>query len=165
MREGRRGPIAVYPGTFDPVTNGHLDIIRRSLEIFERVIVAVAANPKKSPLFDLKDRLELLQKSLGRLNGVDVEAFDGLLVKYLRRKKAFAIIRGLRAVSDFEFELQMALMNRKLDPGIETVFLMPSEEYSYLTSSVVKEVASLGGRLTGLVPPVVARRLREQFRR
>ena len=165
MPEGRRGPLAVYPGTFDPVTNGHIDIVQRSLQMFGRLVVAVASQPKKPVLFDLKERVEMVQGATRRFPGVSVETFDGLLVRYLRAKKAVAIIRGLRAVSDFEYEFQMALMNRRLDPGIETIFMMPSEEYSYLTSSVVKEVASLGGQLRGLVLPMVARRLKEQFRR
>ena len=165
MPEGQRGPLAVYPGTFDPVTNGHIDIIQRSLHMFGRLVVAVASRPNKPVLFNLKERVEMMREATRRLPGVEVEAFDGLLVRYLRAKKAVAIIRGLRAVSDFEYELQMALMNRRLEPRVETIFMMPSEEYSYLTSSVVKEVAGLGGQLRGLVVPAVARRLKEQFTR
>ncbi len=165
MPEGRPGPLAVYPGTFDPVTNGHIDIIQRSLQIFERIVVAVASQPRKPVLFNLTERIAILRVAVRRIPRVEVAAFDGLLVRYLRKQKAQAIIRGLRAISDFEYELQMALMNRWLDPRVETVFMMPSQEYSYLTSSVVKEVASLGGRLDGLVPPIVARRLREEFKR
>ncbi|MEW6409647.1 MAG: pantetheine-phosphate adenylyltransferase [Nitrospirota bacterium] len=156
--------IAVYPGTFDPVTNGHVDLIERGLRIFETVIIAVLVNPKKEPLFTIEERLEMINDSTAGIKNVIVEAFDGLLVEYSKKRGASAIIRGLRAVSDFEYEMQMALMNRRLDTGIETVFMMPSEEYSYLTSSIVKEVASFGGSVAGLVPAVVEERLREKFR-
>lgn len=155
---------AVCPGTFDPITNGHLDIIRRGLEIFDEVIVAVAKNPKKMPLFSLEERLELIRGSVKGLQNVRVDAFDGLLVDYARSNKGIAIIRGLRAISDFEYEFQMALMNRRLDSDIETVFMMPSEEYSYLTSTIVKEVASFGGSVKDLVPEVVEEALRQKFR-
>ncbi len=156
--------IAVYPGTFDPVTNGHVDLIERGLRIFETVIIAVLVNPKKEPLFTIEERLEMINNSTAGIKNIIVEAFDGLLVEYSKKRGASAIIRGLRAVSDFEYEMQMALMNRRLDTGIETVFMMPSEEYSYLTSSIVKEVASFGGSVAGLVPAVVEERLREKFR-
>jgi|SRR5579863_2307514 len=155
--------IAVYPGTFDPITNGHIDIIRRTLQIFDQVVVAVALNPRKSPLFSLAERVEMVQEATQGLSNLLIEPFDGLLVQYVRKKDAVAVIRGLRAVSDFEYELQMALMNRKLDRRIETVFLMPSEEFSYLTSTIVREVASYGGEISQLVPKVVSERLMRRF--
>ena len=157
--------IGVYPGTFDPITNGHIDIIRRSLQIFDKVIVAVAPNPKKKPIFDIHERVEMIQEATRDIPNVQIEIFEGLLADYMKRKGAHAIIRGLRAVSDFEHEFMMALMNRKLDSEAETVFLMPSEEYSYLTSSAIKEVASYGGVVKDLVPPIVARRLQEHFKK
>jgi len=157
--------IAVYPGTFDPITNGHIDIIKRSLKIFDHVIIAVALNPKKTPMFKITERVEMIKEATGGISQIDVEPFDGLLVDYTRQKKAAAIIRGLRAVSDFEYELQMALMNRKLDHRIETVFLMPSEEYSYLTSTIIKEVASYSGETKGLVPPNVTKLLNDKFKK
>ncbi|MEE9523206.1 MAG: pantetheine-phosphate adenylyltransferase [Thermodesulfovibrionales bacterium] len=147
--------IGICPGTFDPFTNGHLDIVQRSMRIFEKVIIAVAAIPKKKPLFDIDRRTGLIRESTEHLENVEVEAFDGLLVDYVKSKKGVAIVRGLRAISDFEYEMQMALMNRRLDTLIETVFMMPSEEYSFLTSTMVKEVASLGGDVHGLVPSCV----------
>jgi pantetheine-phosphate adenylyltransferase len=156
---------AVYPGTFDPITNGHIDIIRRTLRVFDRVVIAVAPNPKKTPLFDLKERIFMIEEATRGMKNIEIEPFEGLLVDYVKERGADAIIRGLRAVSDFEYELQMALMNRKLSDTIETVFLMPSEEYSYLTSSIVKEVASYGGNVKDLVPSIVARRLSELFKR
>ncbi|MBI5141666.1 MAG: pantetheine-phosphate adenylyltransferase [Nitrospirae bacterium] len=143
--------IAIVPGTFDPITNGHIDLVERSLRIFDRVIVAAAPNPKKKPLFTLDERLDLIRHSTSHLKGVTAEAFDGLLVEYVSRAGGVAIVRGLRAVSDFEYELQMALMNRRLNTEVETVFMMPSEEYSYITSTIIKEVASFGGRIDGLV--------------
>jgi len=154
---------AVYPGTFDPFTSAHLDIIRRALRIFDEVIVAVAPSQKKSPLFNLEERLYMIKKSVEELEDVRVEAFNGLLVDYVNEKKGVAIVRGLRAVSDFEYELQMALMNRRLNTEIETVFLMPSEEYSFLTSTMVKEVASFGGSVKNLVPEMVEKALRKKF--
>lgn len=157
--------IGVYPGTFDPITNGHTDLITRSLQVFDRVIVAIALNPSKHPLFDLSDRVEMVKLATKTVSNVEVEPFSGLLVDYVRQRGARAVIRGLRAISDFEYELQMALINRKLDQGFETVFFMPSEEYSYLTSSIIKEVASLGGALNDFVHPEVATRLRDRFRR
>jgi pantetheine-phosphate adenylyltransferase len=157
--------IGVYPGTFDPITNGHIDIIRRSLQVFDKVIVAVAPNPKKKPLFDIQERVEMIQESTRDIPNVQIEIFEGLLADYMKRKGAHAIIRGLRAISDFEHEFMMALMNRKLDSEAETVFLMPSEEYSYLTSSAIKEVASYGGVVKDLVPPIVARRLQDHFKK
>lgn len=156
--------LGIYPGTFDPITNGHLDLIERGLRIFDEIIIAVAPNPKKKPLFTLAERLELIKKAVKDCKNVRIEAFSGLLVDYVRNREGVAIIRGLRAVSDFEYELQMALMNRRLDMNIETVFMMPSEEFSFLTSTIVKEVASFGGSVKGLVPEVVEKALKEKFK-
>ena len=155
--------IAVYPGTFDPITRGHTDIVNRSLRIFDRLILAVAPNPRKEPLLPLADRVKLAHIATGNFPDVTVESFDGLLVEYVRQRGAQAIIRGLRAVSDFEHEFQMALLNRKLDDRLETVFLMPSEEYSYLTSSIVKELALFGGALDAFLIPEVADHLRNYY--
>lgn len=160
-----KSSLAIYPGTFDPITNGHLDLVKRGKRIFGEIIIAVAPNPKKQPLFTIEERLRLIRESIAGMEDVTVESFNGLLVDYVRSRKAIAIIRGLRAVSDFEYELQIALMNRRLDPEIETVFMMPSEEYSFLTSSLVKEVSSFGGSVKGLVPEVVEKALREKFNR
>lgn len=157
--------LAIYPGTFDPFTNGHLDLVVRSLRIFDRVIVAIAPSLKKTPLFTVEERLALTRKCLKDYERVRVEVFDGLLVKYVEARKGIAIIRGLRAVSDFEYELQMALMNRRLSQKIETVFMMPNEEYSFLTATIVKEIASLGGPVTKLVPLPVERELKKRFRK
>ncbi len=157
--------IAVYPGTFDPVTNGHIDLVERSLRIFDEVIVAVAVNPKKKPLFSLEERIDMFRKALTKHSRVRIEGFVGLLVDYVREKKAVGIIRGLRAVSDFEYEMQMALMNRRLDSKIETVFLMPNEEYSFITSTIVREAASYGGDVSSLVPKVVVGQLKKKFRK
>jgi pantetheine-phosphate adenylyltransferase len=156
--------IAVYPGTFDPFTAAHIDIVKRALRIFDEIIVAVAPSQKKSPLFTLEERLNMIRKSVESLEGVSTEAFHSLLVDYVEAKKGTAVIRGLRAVSDFEYELQMAHMNRRLNTDIETVFLMPSEEYSFLTSTMVKEVASFGGSVKGLVPEVVEKALKDKFK-
>lgn len=157
--------IAICPGTFDPVTNGHLDIIERSLRIFDKVIIAVASNPKKLPLFSVEERLRLIRESVKGYENIELESFDGLLVDYVKGKGGSAIVRGLRAVSDFEYELQMALMNRRLDTKIETVFMMPSEEFTFLTSTVVREVSSFGGSVKGLVTDIVERALKEKFKR
>lgn len=156
--------LAIYPGTFDPITNGHLDLVERGLRIFDEIVIAVAPSLKKQPLFSLEERLKLIREVVKDCRNVKVEAFNGLLVNYVKGKGGIAIIRGLRAVSDFEYELQMALMNRRLDTNIETVFMMPSEEFSFLTSTVVKEVVSLGGSVKGLVPEVVERAMREKFK-
>ena len=158
-----RPRVAIYPGTFDPVTNGHIDLVKRSLCIFDTLIVAVAVNPKKIPLFSVDERVDLIRRATAHLGNVEVDAFDGLLVDYARQKDSVAIIRGLRAVSDFEYELQMALMNRRLDSNVETVFMMPSEEYVYLTSTAVKEVASFSGSVTGLVPECVEEALKRRL--
>jgi pantetheine-phosphate adenylyltransferase len=151
---------AIYPGSFDPVTNGHLDLIERGTKIFTRLIVAVLRNTEKQPLFTLSERVEMMQEATRAFPNVEVDAFDGLLVDYARRLGAHILLRGIRAVSDYEFELQMAMMNRKLEPRIETVFMLPGEAYSYLSSRLVREIAQLGGPVTGLVPPAVEQRLR-----
>lgn len=151
--------VAVYPGSFDPVTNGHLDIIRRGSRLFDKIVVAVLRNPEKKPTFGLAERKRYLAQATAEMPNVSVDSFDGLLVAYARHRKAKVIVRGLRALSDFEYEFQMALMNRRLDPGIETVFMMPSETYSYLSSRLVKEVALLGGDVGGLVPEEVENRV------
>ncbi len=156
--------LAICPGTFDPITNGHIDLVKRGLRIFDEVIIAITTAQKKQPLFSIEERLELIRVSVKEFKNVRVESFDGLLVNYVRSKKGVAVIRGLRAVSDFEYELQMALMNRRLDLNIEAVFMMPSEEYSFLTSTIVKEIASFGGSVKGLVPEVVEKALKEKFR-
>ena len=150
---------AVYPGSFDPLTNGHLDLIERSLRIFDELVVAVVTNPAKTGLFTDTERVEMIREATQTLRAIEVVIFDGLLVDLVERVGARAIIRGLRAVSDFEYEFQMALMNRKLREEIETVFLMPHEAYSYISSRLIKEVAGYGGRVTGLVPPGVEKRL------
>jgi pantetheine-phosphate adenylyltransferase len=155
--------IAVYPGTFDPVTNGHIDLVERSLRIFGELIIAVAANPKKHPLFSLEERIEMFKAVTRNYKNIVIEGFDGLLVDYIKQKKAVAIVRGLRAVSDFEYEMQMALMNRRLDSAIETVFMMPNEAYSFITSTIVKEAAGYGGDISTLVPPVVLERLKKKY--
>jgi pantetheine-phosphate adenylyltransferase len=154
---------AIYPGSFDPVTNGHLDVIERARKLFDEVVVAVADNDEKQPLFSLKERLDLLQETAGRIGNVQVAQFKGLLVQFARAEDAGAVIRGLRAVSDFEFEFQMALMNRKLDAVVETIFLMPKEEYTYLSSRIVKEIARLGGDVSSFVPACVAKALSRKF--
>jgi len=154
---------AIYPGTFDPITNGHLDLIKRAVRIFNEVIIAVAPSHKKKPLFTLQERLNMINLAVTGIKEAKVEAFSGLLVEYVRQRKGDAILRGLRAISDFENELQMAHMNRTLDADIETVFMMPSEEYGFITSSVIKEVASFGGSVRGLVPVAVEAALQEKF--
>jgi pantetheine-phosphate adenylyltransferase len=155
---------AIYPGTFDPFTNGHLDLVIRGLVIFDEIIIALAPSLRKKPLFSTRERVSMLKESLKNYTKVRIEIFNGLLVEYVNRKKGIAIIRGLRAVSDFEYELQMALMNRRLKPEIETVFLMPSGEYSFLTATIVKEIASLGGTINGLVPLPVEKALKKKFK-
>jgi len=154
---------AIYPGSFDPVTNGHLDVIERARKLFDEVVVAVAHNDEKQPLFSLEERLELLRETAGRIDNVRIAEFKGLLVDFAKAEKAGAVIRGLRAVSDFEFEFQMALMNRKLEAGVETIFLMPKEEYTYLSSRIVKEIARLGGDVLSFVPARVAKALSRKF--
>jgi len=156
---------AIYPGSFDPVTNGHLDVIGRALKLFDEVIVAVARNDEKQALFSLEERLNLLRETAGKIDNVRIAEFKGLLVEFARTKGAGAVIRGLRAISDFEFEFQMALMNRKLEAGVETIFLMPKEEYTYLSSRIVKEIARLGGDVSNFVPACVAKALNRKFDR
>jgi pantetheine-phosphate adenylyltransferase len=150
---------AIYPGSFDPVTNGHLDVIARARKLFDEVVVAVAHNIEKEPLFSLEERLDFLRAALGNQPGIQIGQFEGLLVDYAGAQKATAVIRGLRAVSDFEFEFQMALMNRKLNGDVETIFLMPKEEYTYLSSRLVKEIARLGGDVSAFVPAAVVKAL------
>ncbi|UCE18240.1 MAG: pantetheine-phosphate adenylyltransferase [Gemmatimonadota bacterium] len=154
---------ALYPGTFDPMTHGHLDIMERALRLFDSLIVAVAVNPYKHPLFTVEERVEMIQEETESWERIRVEPFDGLLIEYAHNMGAQSIIRGLRAVSDFEYEFQMALTNRSLDSSIETVFLMPSEQYTYLNSTIVKEIAHLGGNVSQFVPKGVERRLREKL--
>jgi len=158
---------AIYPGSFDPVTNGHLDIIERGCKLFDEIIIAILINPEKRPFFTIADRREILQEVLLGINRstctLRVDAFEGLLVHYAVAQEAEAIVRGIRAISDYEYELQMALMNRRLEPSIETVFMMPAEKYSYVSSRLVKEVFQLGGRLSGLVPPLVEDRMKQRM--
>jgi pantetheine-phosphate adenylyltransferase len=155
--------IAIYPGSFDPVTNGHLDLIERGEKMFDQLIVSVLQNAEKTPLFSVKERVEMLREVTKQWNGVEIDVFDGLLVDYARRRGAGVILRGIRAVSDYEYELQMALMNRKLEPRLETVFMLPGVTYSYLSSKLVREIAQLGAPLNGLVPPIVEERLRAKI--
>jgi pantetheine-phosphate adenylyltransferase len=154
---------AIYPGSFDPLTNGHLDLIERGSKIFEELIVALLRNPEKDPLFTVGERREMLEEMVRPFANVRIDVFEGLLVEYAAQKKAKVLLRGIRAVSDYEYELQMALMNRKLQPQLETVFMMPAEAYSYLSSRLVKEIARLGGSVRGLVPGLVEQKLREKF--
>lgn len=155
--------IAIYPGSFDPMTNGHLDVASRAAKLFDRIIVAVACNAEKNSLFTLDERVTLVKKAVARLPNVSVDSFDGLLVDYVESKNARAIVRGLRAVSDFEFEFQLALMNRKLDENIETIFMMPKDTYTFLSSRIVKEIARLGGDIRPFVPPNVQAALRKKL--
>jgi pantetheine-phosphate adenylyltransferase len=164
MRQRSRS-LALFPGSFDPITNGHLDIIARSLSVFDAVIVAILVNPEKRPLFTIEERVAIIEQAYSREKRVRVDTFSGLLVQYAAKVRASVIIRGLRAISDFEYEFQMALMNRRLSPRVETVFMMPAEQYSYLSSRLVKEVFDLGGSVRGLVPTVVERRLAEKYGR
>ena len=154
--------LAVYPGSFDPLTNGHVDIISRGARLFDRIVVAILVNAEKAPLFSMEERVDIARAVFKDHSNVEVDTFDGLLVDYAQRKQASVLVRGLRAVSDFEYEFQMALMNRHLAPGLETVFMMPAEQYTYISSRLIKEVFTLGGEVTGLVPPVVEEQLREK---
>jgi len=158
---------AIYPGSFDPVTNGHLDIIERGCKLFDEIIISILVNPEKQPLFTVEERHEMLTEVLQNINKsgckLSVDSFRGLLVNYAMAQQADVIVRGIRAISDYEYELQMALMNRRLEPGIETVFMMPAETYSYVSSRLVKEVFHLGGAVSGLVPPVVENRMKEKM--
>lgn len=153
----------VYPGTFDPITNGHLDVITRALNLFDKVIVAVAENPDKVPLFTVEERLELIREAVKELSNIELDHFSGLAVNYAHDKGACAIIRGLRAISDFEIEFQMALMNRHMDQNVATVFLMPHDRYTHLNSSIIREIASMGGDISDFVPPVVEEALNEKY--
>ncbi|MCY1042014.1 pantetheine-phosphate adenylyltransferase [Corallococcus sp. bb12-1] len=155
-------PVAIYPGSFDPLTNGHLSLIQRSLKMFDRLIVAIAVNPKKTPLFSQEERIELIRDAV-KDSRVEVDAFHGLLVDYVHQRQVGVVIRGLRAVSDFEYEFQLANMNRKLAPDIDTVFMMTGEDYFYISSQLVREVASFGGNVEGLVPPNVYAGLKKKF--
>ena len=154
--------LAVYPGSFDPLTNGHVDIISRGARLFDRIVVAILVNAEKAPLFSMAERVEIARVVFKDHPNVEVDTFDGLLVDYVERRQARVIVRGLRAISDFEFEFQLALMNRRLNPKIETVFMMPAEQYSYISSRLIKEVFALGGRVHGLVPDMVEARLRDK---
>jgi pantetheine-phosphate adenylyltransferase len=154
--------IAIYPGSFDPLTNGHVDIIQRGSRFFDRIVIAVLINLEKAPLFTVPERVSIAREVFRDWTNVEVDTFDGLLVEYARRRDASVIVRGLRAVSDFEYEMQMALMNRRLAPDVETVFMMPAEPYTYVSSRLVKEVVALGGSVHGLVPEIVERRLRDK---
>jgi pantetheine-phosphate adenylyltransferase len=154
--------IAVCPGSYDPVTYGHVDLIERGARVFDRLIVAVLRNVQKAPLFSLDERVEMLKDATRHLENVEIDVFEGLLVDFARKRGAGVVVRGIRAVSDYEYELQMALMNRKMEPQIETVFMLPAETFSYLSSSLVKEIAQLGGSIQGLVPPLVETRLKNK---
>lgn len=165
MAETGSGRVAIYPGSFDPLTNGHVDIIHRGARLFDRIVVALLRNIEKQPLFSLDERTRMTREVFADHPTVEVDAFGGLLVDYARRKGASAIVRGLRAVSDFEDQMQMAMMNRRLDGALETVFMMPAESYSYVSSRLVKEVFALGGDVSGLVPAIVETRLKEKARR
>jgi len=154
--------IAIYPGSFDPPTNGHLDLIERGSKIFEELVVAILRNSEKSPMFSVAERLEILRELTAGLSNVRIDTFDGLMVEYAKSIQATCVLRGIRAISDYEYELQMALMNRKIEPTLETVFMMPADKYSYVSSRLVREVAQVGGPVKGLVPEVVEQRLREK---
>ena len=158
---------AIFPGSFDPLTNGHLDIIKRSLPLFDEIVIAVLNNPEKNPFFSVEERCEMIAEILPEIKNGDcalvVDSFSGLTAEFARRKEAKAIIRGIRAVADYEYELRMALMNRKLEPNIETVFLLAAEEYSYVSSTLMKQVFTLGGRVSGLVPQIVERKMKEKI--
>jgi pantetheine-phosphate adenylyltransferase len=164
MSETHEKVVAIYPGSFDPITSGHLDVIERGSRLCDRLIVSILRNEAKSPLFSVEERMKMLTEVTSRFQNVEVDCFDGLLADYALRRGARVIIRGIRAVSDYEYELQMALMNRRLQPQLETVFLLAGEQFSFISSKLVKEVFSLGGSITGLVPPMVEKRLRARLK-
>ena len=164
MNATPRAQVAIYPGSFDPLTNGHVDIITRGARLFERIVVGILVNVEKAPLFTVPERIDLAREVFAGFPNVEIDTFGGLLVDYARVKRASVVVRGLRAVSDFEYEMQMALMNRRLNPDLETVFMMPAEEYSYVSSRLVKEVFALGGNIGGLVPAAVEARLQSRGR-
>lgn len=157
--------IAVYPGSYDPLTNGHIDIIERGLKIFDKIVVATLHNPQKKGLFSIEERMDILKETFNHHSGIEVDYFEGLLVDYLKKKNIRTVVRGLRAISDFEIEFQMALMNRSIEPDCETIFLVPSVNYSFVSSRLVKEIYRLGGEIKGMVPPVADRKLKEKFRK
>jgi pantetheine-phosphate adenylyltransferase len=165
MSETHEKVVAIYPGSFDPITSGHLDVIGRGSRLCDSLIVSILRNEAKAPLFSVEERMKMLTEVTSRFPNVEVDCFDGLLADYALRRGARVIIRGIRAVSDYEYELQMALMNRRLQPEIETIFLLAGEQYSFISSKLVKEVISLGGNIAGLVPPTVEKRLRERIRK
>jgi pantetheine-phosphate adenylyltransferase len=154
---------AIYPGSFDPPTNGHLDLIQRGAKIFEELVVAILRNSEKTPMFSVSERLQMLKELTADLQNVRIDTFDGLMVEYAKSMDAMCVLRGIRAISDYEYELQMALMNRKIEPTLETVFMMPADKYSYVSSRLVREVAQVGGPVKGLVPEVVEQKLREKL--
>jgi pantetheine-phosphate adenylyltransferase len=162
MQQKHEKVVAIYPGSFDPITSGHLDVIERGSRVSDRLIVSILRNESKAPLFTVEERIEMLTEVVAPFANVEVDCFDGLLADYALEKGARVILRGIRAISDYEYELQMALMNRRLQPELETVFLLAGEQYSFVSSRLVKEVISLGGNIAGLVPPLVERRLRER---
>jgi pantetheine-phosphate adenylyltransferase len=157
------GNIAVYPGTFDPITNGHLSIVNRALKIFDKLIIAILNNPQKEPLFSIEERISMIKDVLRSKSNIEVDVFDGLLVDYVLKKKSNVILRGIRALSDFEYEFQMALMNRKLNRDVQSIFLMTDYKWFYISSTIIKEAASFNGDISGLVPPSVCKKLKEKF--
>jgi pantetheine-phosphate adenylyltransferase len=161
--EGQHSVLAIYPGSFDPITNGHLDLIQRGARMFGRLIVAILRNESKAPMFSVEERMEMLREVVAKYPNVEVDSFDGLLVDYAARRSATVLLRGIRAISDYEYELQMALMNRRLRPDIETIFMMANEAYSFISSRLVKEVGHLGGNISGLVPASVETRVTQRF--
>jgi pantetheine-phosphate adenylyltransferase len=163
MAQKHERVVAIYPGSFDPITSGHLDVVARGSRLFDRLIVSILRNESKAPLFTVEERMEMLSEAVAPYKNVEVDSFDGLLAAYAMKKGARGILRGIRAISDYEFELQMALMNRRLQPELETIFLPAGEQYSFVSSRLVKEVIRLGGDIAGLVPPAVERRLRDRF--
>lgn len=164
MSEKQNSVVAIYPGSFDPITSGHLDVIERGSRLFGRLIVSILRNEAKAPLFSIEERMQMLREVTSRFENVEIDCFDGLLASYALEREARVILRGIRAISDYEYELQMALMNRRLQPQLETVFLLAGEQFSFISSKLVKEVIGLGGNIAGLVPPSVERRLRERLK-